>query len=101
MHRRRFAACASGLALAYGLMRPADTTFATKTDAEVWLTRKEAKIFNGDWINPDAGKVQLADYARRGSRNGPTSGRRRYGSTATCSAITYSRTSDRCRPGFS
>jgi integrase len=43
-------------------MRPADVTFATKTDAEVWLTRKEAEILNGDWINPDAGKVQLAEY---------------------------------------
>jgi integrase len=45
-----------------GLMRPAETTFLTKTDAEIWLTRKEAEILNGDWINPDAGKVQLADY---------------------------------------
>ena len=43
-------------------MRPADTTFPTKTDAEVWLTRKEAEILNGDWINPDAGKVLLSDY---------------------------------------
>jgi hypothetical protein len=45
-----------------GLMRSADTTFPTKTDAEVWLTCKEAEILNGDWINPDAGKVLLADY---------------------------------------
>ena len=45
-----------------GLMRSADTTFPTKTDAEVWLIRKEAEILNGDWINPDAGKVLLADY---------------------------------------
>jgi hypothetical protein len=44
------------------LMRSADTTFPTKTDAEVWLTCKEAEILNGDWINPDAGKVLLADY---------------------------------------
>jgi integrase len=48
-----------------GLMRPADMTFATKTDADVWLTRKEAEILNGDWINPDAAKVQLADYSTR------------------------------------
>ena len=46
-----------------GLMRPADTTFPTKTDAEVWLTRKEAEILDGDWINPDAGKVLLTTYA--------------------------------------
>jgi len=45
-----------------GLMRPADTAFPTKTDAEVWLTRKEAEILNGDWINPDADKVLLSDY---------------------------------------
>ena len=45
-----------------GLMRPADTTFRTKTDAEVWLTCKEAEILNGEWIDPDAGKVLLADY---------------------------------------
>jgi integrase len=45
-----------------GLMRPADTTFLTKTDAEVWLTCKEAEILNGSWINPDASKVLLSDY---------------------------------------
>jgi integrase len=45
-----------------GLMRPADTTFLTKSGAEVWLTCKEAEILNGDWIDPDAGKVLLCDY---------------------------------------
>ena len=38
-----------------GIDRPAPETFATKTDAEVWLTLKEAEIRNGDWINPDDG----------------------------------------------
>jgi len=47
-----------------GLDRPAPETFASKTDAEVWLTLKEAEIRNGDWINPDDGKVSLAEYAR-------------------------------------
>ena len=47
-----------------GLDRPAPETFATKTDAEVWLTLKEAEILHGDWINPDDGKISLADYAR-------------------------------------
>jgi integrase len=46
-----------------GLDRPAPETFATRTDAEVWLTLKEAEIRNGDWINPDDGKVSLAEYA--------------------------------------
>jgi len=43
-------------------MRPADKTFPSKTDAEVWLTRKEAEILDGQWIDPDAGKVLLSDY---------------------------------------
>ncbi len=46
-----------------GLMRPADHTFPSKTDAEVWLTRKEAEILSGDWINPDSGRVPFPDYA--------------------------------------
>jgi integrase len=45
-----------------GLMHPADTTFPTKTAAEVWLTRKEAEILDGDWINPEAGKILLTDF---------------------------------------
>jgi integrase len=45
-----------------GIMRPADDTFATKTAAETWLTRKEAEILDGDWIDPDAGEVLVADY---------------------------------------
>jgi integrase len=44
-------------------MRPADRTFTSKTDAEIWLTRKEAEILNGDWINPDSGRVLFGEYA--------------------------------------
>jgi integrase len=47
-----------------GLMRPADRTFPSKTDAEVWLTLKEAEIRNEDWIDPDAGRVPFAQYAK-------------------------------------
>ena len=43
-----------------GVLRPADDTFATKTEAERWLTRKEAEILQGEWI--DAGLVLVADY---------------------------------------
>jgi integrase len=46
-----------------GIMRPADRTFPSKTAAEVWLTRKEAEILDGEWIDPDSGKAQFADYA--------------------------------------
>lgn len=47
-----------------GIDRPAPETFATKTDAEVWLTRKEAEILDDEWIDPDAGKVNLGEYGR-------------------------------------
>ena len=45
-----------------GVTRPADDTFETKTDAEVWLARKETEIFDGDWLDPDAGAVLLREY---------------------------------------
>jgi integrase len=45
-----------------GIDRPAPNTFATKTGAEVWLIRKEAEILDGEWLDPDAGNVLLADY---------------------------------------
>ena len=40
-------------------MSAASYTYTT----DVWLTVKEAEIVNGDWLNPDDGKIQLADYA--------------------------------------
>src|SRR5271165_1853317 len=46
-----------------GVVRTADDTFATKTDAEQWLTRKEAEILEDDWIDPDAGEIPVPDYA--------------------------------------
>ncbi|MGI8447181.1 MAG: tyrosine-type recombinase/integrase [Streptosporangiaceae bacterium] len=47
-----------------GIDRSAPRTFASKTDAERWLLLKEAEIIRGDWLNPDAGQVPFADYAR-------------------------------------
>ncbi|MGV9772014.1 hypothetical protein [Streptosporangium sp. NPDC003464] len=44
--------------------RPAPETFAAKTDAEVWLTRKEAEILDDEWTDPDAGKITLGEYGR-------------------------------------
>ena len=46
-----------------GTDRPAPETFGSKGDAERWLSLKEAEILKGEWINPDDGKVSLADYA--------------------------------------
>ena len=46
-----------------GIDRPAPETFANKTDADIWLTMKEAEIRSGDWLDPDAGKVRFGVYA--------------------------------------
>ena len=48
-----------------GLMRSAPVTFDTETDANVWLTVTEAQIIRGDWIDPDAGRVPLGEYAAK------------------------------------
>lgn len=45
-----------------GVVRPADDTFATKGEAEDWLTLKEAEILEGDWLDPDAGEILIPDY---------------------------------------
>ncbi len=45
-----------------GVVRSADDTFETKTEAEVWLTRKEAEILEDDWIDPDTGAILLLEY---------------------------------------
>jgi integrase len=46
-----------------GIDRAAPETFASKSNAEVWLTLKEAEIRRGDWLDPEAGKVRFGDYA--------------------------------------
>jgi len=46
-----------------GQMRPAEKTYATKSDAQVALTHIEADITRGQWSDPDAGAVNFADYA--------------------------------------
>ena len=45
-----------------GLMRTADKTFASQTDADRWLVKQEAKILDGDWQNPDV-KSAFGEYA--------------------------------------
>jgi hypothetical protein len=46
-----------------GVVRPADDTFATKTEAEIWLSGKETEMIAGEWIDPDAGAVPLGEYS--------------------------------------
>jgi Phage integrase, N-terminal SAM-like domain len=47
-----------------GIDRAAPHTFDSKTSAERWLTLVEAEVIQGDWINPDAGRVLFGKYAR-------------------------------------
>jgi integrase len=46
-----------------GTDHSAPHTFATKKDAQRWLTVKEADITRGDWFDPAAGTVPFAEYA--------------------------------------
>lgn len=48
-----------------GKMRTAPSTFATKGDADRYLTLVEAQILNGEWTDPDRAKVKLGDYAAK------------------------------------
>ncbi|MEV0594646.1 N-terminal phage integrase SAM-like domain-containing protein [Nonomuraea cavernae] len=43
--------------------RTAPETFPSKTDADVWLARKEGEIHDQEWTDPDAGEVPFRSYA--------------------------------------
>lgn len=75
------------------IMRPADRTFATKTEAERWLTRTEAEIIEDSWVDPDAGRVPLGEYAADWIEERPACGPRRSSCTASCSGATSFRRS--------
>jgi len=46
-----------------GMMRPGETTFARKADAERYLSLVETQMAQGLWIDPERSKVRLQDYA--------------------------------------
>ncbi|MFK0296613.1 tyrosine-type recombinase/integrase [Streptomyces sp. NPDC090442] len=48
-----------------GVDRPADRTFATITDADLWLAKKRIEIEEGRWLDPDDGKTTVKDWAAR------------------------------------
>ncbi|MGW1809968.1 tyrosine-type recombinase/integrase [Streptomyces sp. NPDC002078] len=48
-----------------GILRPADRTFATSTDADRWLARKRIEIEEGRWLDPAAGQTTVRDWAAR------------------------------------
>lgn len=45
------------------VLRNAPHTFATKADAERWLTLTEAEITRREWLDPEAGNVPFCEYA--------------------------------------
>src|SRR5579875_758173 len=46
-----------------GTLTTAPRTFPTKTEARNWLTTTEAERLKGAWIDPEGGRVTLADYS--------------------------------------
>jgi integrase len=48
-----------------GVPRTAPETFARKSDAEKYLTIIEAQMMRGEWVDPERGKIALADYAEQ------------------------------------
>jgi integrase len=48
-----------------GLRHTAPATFTTKRDADQWLVATEAELLRGEWLDPNAGKVTLREFASR------------------------------------
>ncbi|MFI6937407.1 tyrosine-type recombinase/integrase [Streptomyces sp. NPDC050287] len=48
-----------------GVLRPADRTFATSTDADRWLAKKRIEIEDGRWLDPLEGQTTVRDWAAR------------------------------------
>ncbi|MGW3307187.1 tyrosine-type recombinase/integrase [Streptomyces sp. NPDC001073] len=48
-----------------GVLRPADRTFATITDADRWLAKKRIEIEDGRWIDPAEGQTTVRDWSAR------------------------------------
>jgi integrase len=48
-----------------GTRHVAGDTFASKADALAWLSRAEADISRGSWVDPSAGKLTVAEVVER------------------------------------
>ncbi|HEY9266662.1 MAG TPA: site-specific integrase [Mycobacterium sp.] len=48
-----------------GVLRPADRTFATTTDADLWLAKKRVEIEDGRWLDPVGGATTVREWAAR------------------------------------
>src|SRR5882724_7618637 len=59
-----------------GNRQPAPNTFGTKTDAGRWLTKVEADLLRGSWVDEQLGLQLFEDYARAYLRDNPNVGPR-------------------------
>ena len=48
-----------------GVRHTGDRTFATKREANAYLAQVRVALDRGTWVDPDAGRVALRDYARQ------------------------------------
>jgi integrase len=55
-----------------GRLRSAPQTFATKREAEQWLTLAESRMIRGEWIDPQRGAVPFGAYAEKWIRERPS-----------------------------
>lgn len=65
-----------------GARQTAPDTFRTKTDAERWLTRVDADLSRGAWLDEELGRQPFGEYARAWLRDHPKMGPR-YRETCT------------------
>jgi integrase len=59
-----------------GVRRTARSTFATKTDADRWLSSIETDILRGTWVDAEVGKITLGVYTRQWLATNPAIGPR-------------------------
>ena len=59
-----------------GVRRTAKSTFATKTDADRWLSSIETDLLRGTWVDAEAGKVSLGVFAGEWLATNPAIGPR-------------------------
>lgn len=48
-----------------GVRRNAPDTYATRPEANDWLTVQESLLVRGEWTDPDRGKIRFDSYATR------------------------------------
>jgi hypothetical protein len=57
-----------------GARQAAPNTFRTKTDADRWLSKVEADLARGSWLNEELGREVFGNYARAWLRDHPKMG---------------------------